>query len=405
MILLFLGLLVLGFAGYAVFASLWIRYIFAHIGGLGIIGLFGCWAGTIAKKKGHNYWKAFFVGLMAPSILGIISVGVVYALGGHGCGGIVSLFIAIVVILFYSLSKKRVALIVGFFFLAAASMFPQQKDTLKLTGPYLGQKPPGTTPEIFAPDILPSSNYHTTPTFMPDGGEAYWKMQETNTISMMKIVDGIWTVPAEVTLSSGLKDFRDPFLSPDGKRMFFLSKGKLAYQSEEKENIWYVERKADGWSEPQPLNEGINFHKLHWRVSVASNGNLYFTSRMSGIEDIYYSAYRDGEYQKPERLGGVINTEEMCETTPYISRDESYLIFSRYDLKDKSGQIQSYISFRTKSGLWDTPRKFEHLGYCLCPQITSDGKYFFFIGIKNREFVIKWVSAKIIEELRPKERR
>jgi len=107
MILLFLGLLVLGIAGYAVFASLWIRYVFAHIGGLGIIGLFGCWAGSIARKKGRSYWRAFFAGFVLPIILGIISVGVVYALGGSGCGGIVSLFVAIIVILYYSLAKKR----------------------------------------------------------------------------------------------------------------------------------------------------------------------------------------------------------------------------------------------------------------------------------------------------------
>ena len=107
MLLLFLSLIVIGSAGYIVFANFWVRYVFAHIGGLGIIGLFACWAGTIAKKKGYNYWKAFFVGLMTPSILGVISVGVVYALGGHGCGGIVSLFTAIVVIFFFSLSKNK----------------------------------------------------------------------------------------------------------------------------------------------------------------------------------------------------------------------------------------------------------------------------------------------------------
>ena len=39
--LLFLGLIVIGSAGCVVFASFWVRYIFAHIGGLGIIGLFG----------------------------------------------------------------------------------------------------------------------------------------------------------------------------------------------------------------------------------------------------------------------------------------------------------------------------------------------------------------------------
>jgi len=107
MLRLFLSLIIIGSAGYIVSANFGIRFVFAHLGGLGIIGLFGAWAGSIAKKKGYHYWKAFLVGLMTPSILGVISVGVVYALGGHGCGGIVSLVSAIAVILFYSLAKNR----------------------------------------------------------------------------------------------------------------------------------------------------------------------------------------------------------------------------------------------------------------------------------------------------------
>jgi hypothetical protein len=106
MILLFLGLLFAGLAAYAGFADHGPRFIFAHIGGLGVIGLLACWAGAIAKKKGRGYWGAFSLGLIAPIMLGISSVGVVHSLGGHGCGGIVSLFVALAVIIFYSLAKN-----------------------------------------------------------------------------------------------------------------------------------------------------------------------------------------------------------------------------------------------------------------------------------------------------------
>jgi len=106
MLLLSLGLLVLGLAGYVVFAGLWVRYIFAHVGGLGILGLLGCWAAATAKKKGYNHLKALFLGFVLPVVLGVVSVGVVYASGGHGCGGIVSLSVALVVVVFYSLAKK-----------------------------------------------------------------------------------------------------------------------------------------------------------------------------------------------------------------------------------------------------------------------------------------------------------
>ena len=106
MLVFSLGLFVVGLAGYVVFAGPGIRYVFAHVGGLGILGLLGCWAASIARKKGYAYPLALFLGFVLPVALGVISVGVVYASGGHGCGGIVSLFVAAVVILFYSLTGK-----------------------------------------------------------------------------------------------------------------------------------------------------------------------------------------------------------------------------------------------------------------------------------------------------------
>jgi len=39
-------------------------------------------------------------------------------------------------------------------------------------------------------------------------------------------------------------------------------------------------------------------------------------------------------------------------------------------------------------------------GFEFCPAISQDGKYFFF----TRGADIYWISAKIIEELRPKRR-
>jgi len=280
-----------------------------------------------------------------------------------------------------------------------------QKSTFPvLKGEYLGQKPPGMTPELFAPDILPSLTFHTTPVFTPDGKEVYWKILGTKTISMMKQENNVWAIPEEITLSSRLNDFRDPVLSPDGKKMFFLSKGKLSHQQEEKENIWFVERTGEGWSEPEPLNEGINSHILHWQVSVASNGNLYFMSRdRDGLEDLYFSKYINGTYQNPEKLSNAINTEKFCETTPFISPNDDYLIFSRWDLSDEKGLMQLYISFYMEDGTWGHAQKIENINYGVCPQVSADNKYFFFMGMLNVEIKIMWTDAKIIEDLRPKE--
>jgi len=297
---------------------------------------------------------------------------------------------------------KRIVLLIVLFINIVPAKAPDKevssKDSTILTGEYLGQKPPGDSLEIFARGILPSSNYHTTPVFTPDGKEVYYKMQGRNTISMMKMENGVWSATSEIRLSSKLNDFRDPCISPDGKKIFFLSKRKLSYQKEEKENIWFAERKSDGWGEPQPLGEELNSHELHWQVSVASNGNLYFTSRNTGVEDIYCSKFINGKYQKPDRLNNMINLDSLSETTPFIAPDESYLIFSR----DKGGMQQLYVCFRSKDGNWDLPVEIERINYGLCPQVSPDGKYFFFMSWYKGDCVIFWTSAKIIDVLKQK---
>ena len=54
---------------------------------------------------------------------------------------------------------------------AATNLFSQQTDFPELTGPYLGQKPPGEKPELFAPGIISvEANFeHSTAVFSPDG--------------------------------------------------------------------------------------------------------------------------------------------------------------------------------------------------------------------------------------------
>ena len=58
-----------------------------------------------------------------------------------------------------------------------ASSQTSQNNFPVLKEPYLGQKPPGLTPEIFAPGIVSTSYYnHCTISFSPDGSEIFWAM-------------------------------------------------------------------------------------------------------------------------------------------------------------------------------------------------------------------------------------
>ena len=103
--------LILGLIGYFIFWNHWIRYIFTHIGALGIIGLFACLAGFIAQKKGLNYRKAVLLGFFPSIFLGIIADYLIDPPRENdlpsSCGGVVCLSVAIIVVIIYLIAKKR----------------------------------------------------------------------------------------------------------------------------------------------------------------------------------------------------------------------------------------------------------------------------------------------------------
>jgi hypothetical protein len=274
---------------------------------------------------------------------------------------------------------------------ATATTFPA--NLTQMSGPYLGQQVPGAYSKRFASSFI-KGELHTSPVFLPDGSEVYWSSQEPK-IYTMKLENGYWTQPEEIAFSDSLTDYRDPFISPSSDTLFFLSKGRLPNSNlPEKENIWFVERDGDGWGEPQPLGEEVNALTLHWQISVAANGDLYFTSGETGFEDIYVSKYIDNRYATAEPLGDPINTEQF-ETTPYIAPDGSYLIFAR--LKDQSSYPRLYISYADANRNWGEPVLIESVSYGLCPIVSPDAKYLFFL---SRPTSVSWMNTEIIQELK-----
>ena len=266
----------------------------------------------------------------------------------------------------------------------------------RLSGPYLGQTPPGSSPTVFASEII-YGELHTPPVFSADGSHAYWGMQG-QFIYMTRLEGGFWTRPEKVAVSPSMTDYRDPFLAPSGDRLYFLSKGVIPGSDLlEKENIWFVDRMGTGWGEPQPLGKEVNSFNLHWQVSVNNNRDLYFTSRNSAGEDIYFSRYLDGQYVTPEKLGDTVNTVDVDETTPFIAPDGSYLIFSR--IRDNgNGPIRLYISYADSDGGWTEAVLIEQIRYGLCPLVSPDGLYLFFL---NSPRSVSWMSTGFIEQLKP----
>jgi hypothetical protein len=280
-----------------------------------------------------------------------------------------------------------------------------------LKGPYLGLKPPGMKPEIFGLGIVSSTwGLHSSVVFSPDGRDLFWtpamdrpgQIYSTNVLLAMRNNGGRWTPPRAAPFSIIAQDGDDgePFFAPDGKRLYFISRRPFPGQEgQREENIWVVDRMAEGWSEPRPVDPAVNDMEIHWQFSVDKDGNLYFGSSEAGgngMSDVYRARYVEGRYRKPENLGPVINTAET-EHNPFIAPDGSYLLFNRGSTL--------FITYSEKDGSWTEPKAMGpgiNDGGALCPIVTSDGKYLFFLSGREGKNHAYWVDAGTIRDMKPK---
>jgi Tol biopolymer transport system component len=283
----------------------------------------------------------------------------------------------------------------------------QQDNFPVLKGPYLGQKPPGVTPEIFAPGIISTEErYELNSVFSQKGDEFYYEISTTTQaekeqgkyfyiIMVSRMKNGVWIKP-EIAPFSGKYSIMDMNFSPDGNRLYFCSDRPNPWDSSSKTHIWYVDRLDNGWSEAKILGPPIYSPECEQgQPTFTKDGTMYFRQNPHGSFDLYCSKYENGKYLKPVILGEAINTP-YDEGKPFIAPDESYLLFIRYGMPDSiDGGRGLYISFKREEGHW-TPAKNTNI-YGSLPKFTPDGKYFFF----SQGGDIYWVDAKIIEELKP----
>ena len=276
-----------------------------------------------------------------------------------------------------------------------------------LEGDYMGQKPPGETPELFAPGIVSSIwGLHSTAAFSPDGNTVMWspmitvpgELYSRGGILMSERVNNRWTAPRFAPFS-GDGDGDVPFFAPDGKRVYFMSDiAPPENPQSRKERIWYADCTAEGWSPPKMIDAVVNDYPHHWQISVDADHTLFFSASIPegfGAGDIYSSEFKEGQWAQPENLGPPVNTDET-EDMPFIAPDGSYLLFSRtYNL---------YISFRGEDGQWTEPknlgRTINSPSIDICPMVTIDGKYLFFLSQRGGENHIWWVDAGFIKKLK-----
>lgn len=321
----------------------------------------------------------------------------------------------------------------------------QISDTLVLKGPYLGMKPPGDVPELFANGIV-SSTYleHSSAVFTPDGKELFWSReinvgQEPRIIVVMhmKQENGVWTRPELAPFNFNDAAYNHiNSISPDGKRLYYFS-----WSEEKGRKVWVVDKTKNCWGDPRLIrlntidNPGNTANEVH----ETQNGNLYLTGTLETMQQGYgivRSKFVDGKYQEYESLGPFVNfphDDPYPNHSPTVDPDERFVIFvSRRP--GGYGSQDLYISYQQSDDTWgpaiNLGPKINTIGKGNSwPQLSPDGKYLFFVGYSNtyneeeifgkkytyaelieiQESIfnglgnIYWVSTSFVEKLKPRD--
>lgn len=205
-------------------------------------------------------------------------------------------------------------------------------------------------------------------TVTPDGSELYFSISVPQSyryaIYVSRRTPTGWGRPELAPFSGTGRDF-DPVLSPDGKRLLFIS-DRPVHPGETKKDydVWEVDRVGKGWSAPRNLGPPIDGklggeERTEEFASLAADGTMYLAIVTEAGMGIFRSDWKDGRYQEPVSLGDVVNVAGVFTGEPIIAPDQSFLLLSSYGRHGGYGGWDIWISRHEADGSWSDP---ENLG-------------------------------------------
>ena len=187
--------------------------------------------------------------------------------------------------------------------------------------PYLGQKLPGITPELFAPSIVNTDDIEINTVFISSFTELFFTriIDGSFIIHHSELIDGNWTAPQPIQMYSD-QDANsvaiDPSITQDGNTMYFLGINPEDRSNNSYPDI-YRSQKIDGqWQIASKVEYPISTEKYAESYPVVvADGSLYFESDRPGgfgKRDIYRAQYLgDGKFDTPVNIGSEVNSEKM----------------------------------------------------------------------------------------------
>lgn len=155
-----------------------------------------------------------------------------------------------------------------------------------------------------------------------------------------------WSEPRTAPFSGEFSDV-DPFVTPDGDRLYFSS-DRPAPVGAAGLNTWWVDRTGSGWSEPRSFGPPLNSRSDEVFVSATREGAVYFGSRRRGDQRVFRTTEIDDGWTAPEpqHFGQLKGTGQ-----PLVAPDGSFILLTNLG---PGGTPDLYVSCRTASG-WGRP--------------------------------------------------
>lgn len=166
-------------------------------------------------------------------------------------------------------------------------------------------------------DSLNTNVNEGTITFSSDLKEAYFTRCGNDVddgddycgIFYSQFSDGNWSLPEQVILfESDSINVGQPFLSPDGKNLFFSADAPGGIGDKD---IYVSEMELLGWGAPKNLGPRVNTIDYEGFPYMHSDGKLYFASNghlgMGGL-DVFSASFTKGRWDKVENLQYPINS-------------------------------------------------------------------------------------------------
>ncbi len=292
------------------------------------------------------------------------------------------------------MNRQIIFLVAIMTFSACATKIPKQ-TTLNYSDRVISE------PELFAEGIISTkANSEFDITFTPDGKTAFFTRRTGNNKQKLwqtTFENGSWTNPTKLPFSTDRDE--TPFLSPDGKTLYFGSARPIEGRPSKGNfdmNIWQVEWNKNKWSEPKPLRENINavqIEKEEWPSSNENfifsldNINFIFTTMLRGdkVIEVYSTTKQGDEFTQPQKVTGFFKNEKSWKYSAVLSPDGQYLLFNSYEAEGGVGGEDIFIAKKTANG-WTQAKSIGNLVNTKAeessPRFSPDGKYFFF----GREF-------------------